>query len=404
MTDKKPTKLGETPDLILLVRLLLFVILSTMFYVALKILLYDKVRSFITLLGVVFAVSLIFAQIGIYLGLMETSSSIIDHTPGDIWITSKNSKNFDFSQPFPEYIYYHVLSAKGIQWAEKLIVAWGLIKQKEGGIEQIEIVGYNPDTGIGGPWKMKAGHSSDIKNGKFAIVDSSAMRRLGNIQVGEYRDVAFRRLQIVGISEGVKSFTTAPIIFTSYKLAQSLVGYIGPDNTVFVIAKVSPGFSVNGVIRNLKDKLTGVDAYTKDAFSMKTRLYWTIETGVGFSFLLTILISFFIGMLIVGQTIYNSTMEHIKEFGTLKALGANNFDIYKIIFSQAFINAIFGYFLSLVITLLSVKIYEAAGMVMVVEWWVNLLILALTMIMCLSSAFVSIRRIKKIDPAILFRG
>src|SRR4030042_5177452 len=111
-----------------------------MFYVALRILLYDKIRTLITLIGVIFAVRLIFAQLGIYFGLMETSSIIIDNTPGDVWITSKNSKNFDFAQPFPENLIYHVISTEGIQWADKLIVAWGLIKQKEGGTEQVEII------------------------------------------------------------------------------------------------------------------------------------------------------------------------------------------------------------------------------------------------------------------------
>lgn len=375
-----------------------------MLYVALRILLYDKVRSLITLVGIVFAVGLIFAQMGIYMGLMATSSVIIDHTPGDIWVTSQNNKNFDFSQPFPEYIYDHVLSTEGVQSAEKLIVAWGLIKQQQGGTEQVEIIGFNPDSGIGGPWKMKEGVPSAVKNGNFIIVDESAKKRLGDIRVGDYRDILFRRLQIVGISEGVRSFTTAPFVFTSYKVAQSLVGYIGPDNTVFVIAKAAPGFSVAQVVKNLQGTLRGVDVYTKDEFSRKTRLYWTIETGVGFSFLLTIIISFLVGMLIVGQTIYNSTMEHIKEFGTLKALGADNFEIYKIIFFQALINALAGYLISLVITLASVKLYEAVGTVMVVNAWVNLVVLALTLFMCLSAAAVSIRKIKRIDPAILFRG
>lgn len=375
-----------------------------MFYVALKILLYDKIRSVLSLLGVVFAVSLIFAQMGIYLGLMETSSVIIDNTPGDIWITSKNSKNFDFSQPFPEYLYYHALSTEGVQWAEKLIITWGMIKQEEGGTEQVEIIGFNPDSGIGGPWKMKIGEVQSVKNGNFAILDESAMRRLGEIKVGDYRDVFWRRLQIVGISEGVKSFTTAPVIFTSYEIAQRLAGWVGPDNTVFVIAKTAPGASVNTVIQNLKKRLEGVDIFTKEAFSRKTRLYWTIETGVGFSFLLTILISFIIGMLIVGQTIYNSTLENIKEFGTLKALGAENRDIYRIIFSQAIITALAGYLISLVITVFSVTIYEATDMVMVVRGWVNLLVLVITLIMCLSSAFVSVRKIRRIDPAVLFRG
>lgn len=375
-----------------------------MFYVALRILLYDKIRSLITLLGVVFAVSLIFAQAGIYLGLMETSSVIIDHTPGDIWVTSKNSKNFDFSQPFPDPIYYQVLSDPDIQWAEKLIVAWGVIRQQEGGTEQVEIVGFNPDTGVGGPWDMLEGNARNVKNGNFAIVDESARKRLGNLQIGDFRDILFHRLQIVGISSGVKSFTTAPIIFTSFNLAQNLITYIGSDSTVFVVAKVTPGKSVDQVIERLKTKLKGVDIFDKKTFSAKTRLYWTMETGVGFSFLLTIVISFLVGMLIVGQTIYNSTVEHIKEFGTLKALGASNGDIYKIILSQAFINAFAGYLISLCITIISVKIYEMNYMVMAVNAWLNIFVLGLTLIMCFSAAFISIRKIKKIDPAILFRG
>ncbi len=375
-----------------------------MFTVALKILLYDKTRSCITLLGVVFAVGLIFSQMGIFLGLVQTSSVIIDHTPGDIWVTSKNSKNFDFSQPFPEYIYYQILSEEGVASAEKLIVAWGVIRQNEGGTEQVEIVGFNPDTGIGGPWEMVAGDPARVKNGNFFIVDESAMSRLGDIDIGEYRDVLSHRLQLVGISKGVKSFTTAPIIFTSFALAQNLVTYLGSDSTVFVVIKVAPGYAVDKVIAALKKRLNEVDVFDEQTFSRKTRLYWTMETGVGFSFMLTISISFLIGMLIVGQTIYNSTLEHIKEFGTLKALGATNGDIYKIIFSQAFLNAMLGYLVSLLLTLLTVKLYEAADMVMVVTWWVNLLVLGLTLIMCLAASFVSIRKIKKIDPAILFRG
>lgn len=375
-----------------------------MFYVALRILFYDKVRTLVTLVGVIFAVSLIFAQLGIYFGLMETSSIIIDNTPGDIWITSRNSKNFDFSQPFPEYLYYHTMSTNGVQWVEKLIIAWGLMKQKEGGTEQVEIVGFNPDSGIGGPWEMKAGDITMVKNGNFAIVDKSSMKRLGNIAPGEFREVQLRRIEIVGISEGVKSFTTAPIIFTSHNLAQTLIEWIGPDNTVFLIAKVMPGYSVSNVIESLKEKLQGVDVYSKAAFSRKTRMYWTFETGVGYAFLITIIISFLVGTLIVGQTIYNSTTEHIKEFGTLKALGAENMDVYKIIFTQAFIIALLSYLLSLIITLFSVRLYEAIDMVMVVKWWTNLIVFFMTLLMCFAAAYISIRKIKRIDPAILFRG
>ena len=375
-----------------------------MLYVAVRILLYDKSRSLITLVGVVFAVSLIFNQLGIFMGLMETSSVIIDHTAGDIWITSKNSKNFDFAQPFPEYVHELVLSEPGVEWAEKLIVAWGIIKQKEGGTEQVELVGFNVDSGVGGPWDMQQGSVSQLKNGNFAIIDESSMARLGAIGIGEYRDVLSRRVQIVGICRGVKSFTTAPIMYTSFALAQGLINYFPSESTVFIVAKVRPGVSATVVAKRLAKRLTGNDVYTKHEFSTKTRRYWAIETGVGFSFLLTIVISFLVGILIVGQTIYNSTMEHIKEFGTLKAMGADNRTIYRIILSQALINALLGYLISLIITMLTVGLYDALGMILVVRWWINLVVLTLTLGMCIIATVISIRRIQRIDPAILFRG
>jgi len=375
-----------------------------MFLVALKIILYDKVRSLITLTGVVFAVTLIFAQIGIYTGLMETSSIIIDHTPGDIWITSKNSRNFDFSQPFPEHKINKVLATKGVKSTEKLIVVWGIIKRKEGGTEQVEIVGYNPDTGVGGPWKMRNGHFRDVKNGNYVIIDESSMQRLGEFDIGDYKEVINKRLKIVGISEGVKSFTTVPVIFTSYKVAQRLGGYVGSGNTVFIVAEVFKGYPVEKIVNRLRQILHDVDVYTRSEFSRKTRLYWTIETGVGFSFLITILISFFIGMLIVGQTIYNSTVEYLKEFGTLKAIGATNFNIYQIIFAEALINAATGYIIGLAFTLISIRIYNATDMVFTIKLWVALLVFILILTMCFSAAFISVRKIRKIDPALVFRG
>ncbi len=375
-----------------------------MYSLALRIVLYDKVKSFITLLGVVFAVSLIFAQIGIYLGLMETASIIIDNTPGDIWIASKNLKNFDFASPFPEQKIYKVLSVEGVKDAEKLIVIWGIVRLREGGTDQVEIVGYNPDTGVGGPWYMKEGYIDAVKNGNYAIVDESSMRRLGDLRIGDYREVFNKRLQIVGISEGIRSFTTAPIIFTSYKVAQGLGGYVPPGQTIYIVAKVKEGYAVSNVVNRLKEVLDDLDVYTKAEFSRKTRFYWTIETGVGFSFLITIVISFIIGILIVGQTIYNSTMEYIKEFGTLKAIGATNFDIYKVVFTEAFIDAALGFTIGLAITLMSLRIYQANDMVFTLNEWIAALVFILTLIMCFTSAFMSVRKIRKIDPAMVFRG
>jgi len=125
--------------------------------IARKNLLHDPVKFAITLLGVTFSVALIATQVGMYLGFMRNASMLIDHTPADLWITSKNCRNFDFSLPFDRRRIYRVRGAKGVAWADPLTLTWGVMKAQDGGTEQVEIIGFNPATGIGGPWAMKEG-------------------------------------------------------------------------------------------------------------------------------------------------------------------------------------------------------------------------------------------------------
>ena len=206
-----------------------------MYSIAIKNLIYDKTRFAIALIGVTFSVILISAQAGIYLGFRDSAATIIDHVDADLWITSKNSRNFDFSQPIPERKVNQVLRVHGVASAAKLMLGWGVIKNPDGGSEQVEVIGYNPDSGIGGPWLMDRGQPNDVKGGMFAILDESAQERLGRFQVGDYREVMGQRLRIVGISREAKSLTTAPFVFTSYETAQRLLAYLGQENTVFIL-------------------------------------------------------------------------------------------------------------------------------------------------------------------------
>ncbi|MBI5025775.1 MAG: ABC transporter permease [Nitrospirae bacterium] len=371
--------------------------------ISIKNLLYDKTRFAITIVGVTFAVVLIFAQIGIYLGFMKNASTIIDNINADIWVTSKDSPNFDWSRPFPEKNLNIIKGIKGIEWAEKLVFAWTMMKLPDGGTEQIELIGYNPNSGIGAPWKMKEGRISDVKGGKYIIVDESAQKRLGKVRVGDVREIMDQKVKIAGISEGIKSLTTAPYIFTSYDTAKELAPYIGRDNTTFILVKVSEDFDKDEIIQILKKRLTGVSVYTREGYSFRTKKYWTISTGMGMGFLITAFLGFIIGMIIVGQTIYTSTVEHLREFGTLKAIGATNTYIYRIIIEQAIINAVVGYVMGLIAIRFLIKGYEKTGLDMVVPDYLMGSVFFITILMCISASFISIRKATRIDPVMVFR-
>lgn len=372
--------------------------------IARKNLFFDKIKLIITLIGVAFSVFLILSLSGIYLGLMANTSTIIDNTDADIWITSKNCRNFDFALPVSSKKMYLTKSIEGVDKVEKLVLEFTITKAPNGATESIELVGFNPDTGIGGPWGLKEGSFRDVKYGRTAIVDLSSRKKLGPMKIGDKREIFGKSVKIVGFTNGIKAFTTAPYFFVSIRTAQELSLFGRGDNATFILVKIKPGYEAEEIAERIKKRLKGVDVYTRKQFSWKTKMYWTWETGMGMNFLIVLTIGIVVGMVIVGQTIYNSTIEHLREFGTLKAIGATNWDIYKIIFEQAIINAVCGYFLGLFISSLAVKGYEAVDLSMYIPSWAKIVVFFLSLGMCLGSSFISIRKATTVDPVVVFRA
>jgi putative ABC transport system permease protein len=370
--------------------------------IARKNLFHDKTRFLITLVGVTFSVVLVFAQFGIYLGFMRNASIIIDNTPVDIWITSKNSANFDFPLPFFERKLNKAKEVPGVAWADRLILTWASLKKLDGGSENVELLGFNPETGIGGPWKLREGSIQALKTGRAIIVDESSFGKLGQLKVGDYVEINENRVKVVGISEGARGFTTAPYIFTTYRTAQDLDAFVA-ERTVFIVARVAAGHDSEQVAAALRE-IRDVDVFTRGRYSLKTRLYWTWETGIGVGFGLTAVMAVIVGMVIVSQTIYTATIEHLREFGTLKAIGARNRDVYGIIVKQALINAALGYGVGLLITLLARRFIELTGLVMVIPVWLMAAIFVLTLAMCLAASVVSVRKALNVDPLVVFRS
>jgi putative ABC transport system permease protein len=369
--------------------------------IARKNLFHDKTRFAITLVGVTFSVVLVFSQFGIFLGFMRNASIVIDNTPVDIWITSKNSANFDFPLPFPERKLNKVKEVPGVAWADKLILTWASMKKKDGGSENVELIGFNPETGIGGPWSVKAGSLQDLKAGKGIVVDESAFPKLGVMRIGDYVEINENRVRVVAITEGIRGFTTAPYVFTTYRTAQELDAFVA-ERTVFVLARVAEGYRVDDVVAQLR-QIRDVDVFRADEYSWKTRLYWMLETGIGVGFGLTALLAIVVGMVIVSQTIYAATVEHLREFGTLKAIGATNREVYGIIIEQALINAALGYLFGLAITLVAMRFVGLTGLVMIVPLEMMAAILVVTALMCLAASMISVRKALGVDPLLVFR-
>jgi len=370
--------------------------------IARKNLFHDRTRFAITLIGITFSVVLIFTTVGIYLGFMQDASFIVESIPADLWVTSKNLQNFNFAWPLSERKLDQIKGVKGVAETEKMIHSWGVMKLFSGGTEQVEIIGLDPDGVFGFPWRLASGRPTDLNGGEFIIVDQSSAKRLGRLAAGDVREINDYRVKVVGLTVGLKSITTAPYVISSYDTSALFNPYF--RDPVFILVRTDPAESVESVARRIREQVRDVDVYTRAELSAKTRRYWTVATGMGMGFLLTALVGFVVGMVVVSQTIYSSTIEHIREFGTLKAIGATNWTIYRIILEQAAVNAVIGFLVGLVLALFIKKGYDALGIAMQIPPLLMGVVSVLTLVMCLSASTVSIRKVRLLDPVTVFRA
>ncbi len=369
---------------------------------ATKMLLAEKLRFAITIAGVAFAVALVLIQVGLFFGLLDNANITIEHTDADLWVTSRSTPNVDFGHAFPERRVHRVRAVPGVERADNLIVAFMTIALPSGAEESTIVYALTDFRKWGLPWSVDEGDVADIKRGSYFMMDESAARRFGAFVVGEKREVFGRRLSIIGKTRDAKSFTTTPISFVDYATAQSMSPML-KENTTYILVKVAPGADVEQVRAEIKARLPYNDVYTKAEWSERSRRYWLENTGIGFSMYMTVFLGCLVGVVVVAQTLYASTMEHLREFGTVKAIGGSNWDIYRIVGKQAAISAIVGFVFGAVPSYLARPICADAGLRLALTPEFVVLVFFATLGLCLLAAVVSFRKISTIDPSLVFR-
>ncbi|MGZ5475944.1 MAG: ABC transporter permease [Thermoanaerobaculia bacterium] len=370
---------------------------------ATKSLLHDKLRFLITVSGVAFAVTLVFVQAGLFIGLMDNATLTIEQIDADLWITSHNTPNIDFAHTFPETYVKRVRSVPGVARADNLIVWFMNVNLPNGAVEGTEVYALEDFTKWNFPQNVAEGNLQDLRRGGYFIVDDSAKKRWGAFEVGQYREILGRRLKIIGRTVGDKSFTTTPLTFLDYRLAQSLNPDTLRGKTTYIVVKLAPGANGDQVAAELRRRLPFNDVHTKAAWATRSRNYWIISTGLGLNMYLTVFLGCLVGIVVVAQTLYTSTMEHIREFGTVKAIGGGNGEIYAILAKQASIAAVAGFAFGALQALAIAPLMAKADLKLIIPNSLFVIVFAGSFLLCLAAAMVSFRKVAKIDPALVFR-
>ncbi|MFZ1803944.1 MAG: ABC transporter permease [Nitrospira sp.] len=374
-------------------------------YVALKMLFGDRAKYLMLLCGLTFAVMLIVQQGSIFWGLMMWSQASITNLNVPIWVTDPGIAQVDEVKPLADTAVDRVRSVDGVEWAVPLYKGLLRARLATGEYHQITLTGLESATLIGRPAEVLEGRFEDILQPDAVVLDQWAVERMGGptvVRVGTIFELNDKLARVVAIAKTQKSFTNIPVVYTTYERAMR---YVPRERRIlsYVLAKHKDGVPVEDVVQRIRTQ-TGLGAFTQEDFGFKTYMWVLVNTGIGINFGTTILLGFIVGMAIAGQTFYLFTIENLRQFGALKAMGASSFTLARMILLQAFTVGLTGYGIGIgLATVFGFLTAQGGNLPFAETWQLLLLVLAALLAICLASASVSIIKLARLEPAIVFR-
>lgn len=379
-----------------------------MYWIALKMLTGDRSKYLAIIFGVTFSCVLIAEQSAMFGGIMmRTTSQIRDVHDADIWVMNPNARYMDDLKAIADTSDLRVRGVRGVAWAVPFYKGGAQIQLPTGSYQGAIMFGIDDATLVGGPQQMSMGRIGDLQLPDAVIIDEAGFHQLWPdepLKLGKTFEMNDRRAVVVGIFKASFTFSTQPIIFTRLSEARLFAPQYRRSLS-FVLAKCVAGESPE-VVADRIQKQTRMKAMTQDQFCWLTILYYLEHTGIPMNFGTTVLLGFIVGCAIAGQTFYLFTVENLRQFGTLKAMGMRDSVIVRMIFIQALTVGAIGY-------CLGIGLATAMGVTMqairpILSFFLPWQVLALTavavLIIVMIASLICIRRVIVLEPAIVFQA
>jgi len=361
----------------------------------------DRLRFIATAVGIVFSVVLVMVQMGLYSGFGQMVTTMIDHTDADLWVMRKGTKCFEDPSLLSAAKGKDILAVPGVAKATPLMIGFSNWHLPSGEMTPVFVIGANLSERVLMPWNVVAGSAEYLSIDNAVAVDKTYTERLGLKGLDTKADMHGREVRVVALTNGIRSFTTTPYVFTDIARAR---GYIGVPNTAvsYFLIKLNPDADIGRVRSDLQAVSTDMEVLTTAEFHERSRTFWLFGTGAGAALFAGALLGIIVGTVIVAQTLYASTKDHLDEFATLRAMGSSKRYIYSVIVYQAVINAVIGFAIASLIGFAVVWFTSGGALPVVISPILMSAIFALTLTMCIISAFAAILRVVRMDPIVVF--
>jgi putative ABC transport system permease protein len=364
-------------------------------------LLYDKLRFAATVIGIVFSIVLVTVQLGLFVSFERTVATMIDHAPADLWIVPLATKCFEDPSLLDETDRYRALSIEGVTEVDPILISFAQWRMPDGGSSPVLVIGSDLRNGGLVPWNVVEGSVAALSIPDSVAADRTYLDRLGVKGLGDAGEMRDRRAEIRAITRGIRSFTTTPYILTQLERAR---GYTGTPHSkvTYLLVHLAPRTDIERVRKQLQSVLAKTEVLTPAEFSSRSRSFWLFGTGAGAALFAGALLAMVVGSVVVAQTLYSSTKEHLYEFATLRAIGSSGSYLQTVIVAQALLSGVVGFAIAFIVGLFVVRLTANSALPVLMTPALTVILFLLTIVMCVISALSSMLKVMRMDPAMVF--
>jgi len=377
-------------------------------FVALRMLTGDRAKYFGLVFAIAFCTFLLENQTSIFANILKrTGSQILDVTDAEVWVMDPKTEYWEQTKALKDTDLTRVRGVPGVEWAVRLFKGNPVARTPEGKFAGSFIIGLDDATLAGAPRSMLMGSWERLREPNSVVIDEAGYVLLfpgAALALGRTLEMNDHLVTIVGISNAAAPFASLPVMHARYSEA---IDFLGRERTQlsFIVARPAPGLSPKALAARI-EKQTGLRARTTLEFVWDCIRYYLRNTGIPVNFGITIAVALVVGTVVAGQTFYLFTIENLKQFGALKAIGVTNARLTGMILLQAFTAGSLGFALGtgMAATFFEITLKKLATRGIVLMWQCVGLTAACILLVVIVASVLSIRRVLVLEPASVFRA
>lgn len=359
---------------------------------------HDRLRFAATLAGLAVAITLIGVQLGLYVGASRLITTMIDHTSGQLWVMPLGVESFEDGLPLlTEDQRHRALTTPGVKSVAQLVVSFADWLKPDGAQVHVVVVGADPEDNVLSPWNVVEKTDRWAGTPNAVVLDKSYLGDLGVNGIGDQAAIEGLSIRVAALTDGIRSFTQSPYVFTSLDQARKYVEAPAGASS-FLVIKLDPNADPKHVQKLLRKQMGGDEVLTTSEFASRCLDRWLMQTGAGVALLGGLILGIVFGILILGHTLLAMANDHIEQYATLRAFGSTGRYIIGIVLAEAALSCLAGSAVGVVVVAIVACLSQDSSLPLVISPTYVVVLSLIAISICVVSSLAAALKTIRADP------